>query len=691
MHVIAIDCETELIRPGLLAPPMACTSVAWIDRAGIHTDLVHVSEAESTWSEWLTTPELTFTTLNGPYDMAVVCSQFPELTAAVITAYESSRIRDIRDQQRLVDIAYAELGGRWIRDESAKDGTRYQRYGYSLAELVRRHFGEEMRKGADTWRLRYSELIPVPLDEWPEDAKAYAILDAVNTLRVDAKQWSEYGSLLADTYNQARANFALHLMSCRGIRTDGAACTLLQRECEREIQRCKDLCTRAGLIRAKGTKDTKATRLHLLVRALESVGLSESELPALAAAVVQADKERLRRGGVPVSAYVDVEVHGRWLRVKLTDTGEIALDAEACTDSGDPVLAAYATLTSATSLRKKAETLGWGAVLPLQTRYEVLLETGRTSSSAPRAPLHGDNFQNFRRAAMRTELGTELPGQRECIIARPGYLLCSVDYDNAEMRAMAQLCLWVVGQSRLAEVLNAGRDCHSALAAAHLMGAPMDYETFIGLLKAGDPAAVNARQFAKIPDFALLGGARGLTMIPYAKAVGITLTVEQAYQLEAAFHSEWPEVAPYHNWIRKQMVDGSVDYLQFISNRLRGFCSYTQACNTGFQGLVADAAKAALLPLVRAGYVDTDSRFYGSYPVLFVHDEVIAEVPEDRAHDAAYAMARIMLDATKPYFPDVPMSATPALMRRIYKGAKSVHDKQGRLIPWEPKSKAVAE
>lgn len=692
MRVQAIDCETELIRPGLLAPPMACTSWAGPGPVtdGLNTGLVHVRDAESVWRSWLSDSALTLTTLNGPYDLAVVAAQFPRLLPLILDAYDSSRIRDIRDQQRLIDIAYAELGGRWIRDDKAKHGCRFKRYGYSLAELTLRHFAEVLPKGADTWRLRYSELIPLELEQWPKDATDYAIRDAVSTFRIDAKQWSEYGALLGDTYNQARANFALHLMSCRGIRTDPEACRRLTTECEREIQRCRDLCVAHGLIRnGKGTKDLKAAREYMLLRLLAGAGLLADHLETLRAGVVSSAAHRILRFGQPVSAYVDVPIEGTWIRVKLTDTGAVSLDADACTDSADPVLRAYATYTSATTLLTKAKRLQLGTVVPLQTRYEVLLETGRTSSSAPRHPLVGDNFQNFRRSALRTEHGIELPGQRECIRARPGYVFCSVDLDNAEMRAMAQICLWVVGHSKLAETLNAGRDVHSALAAARLMGAPMTYEAFAALLAAKDPAAKHARQFAKIPNFALLGGARGPTLIPFAKHVGIVLTSVQADELECAFHEEWTEVSLYHEWIRKQMVGGQVDFQQFISNRVRGMCSYTAACNSGFQGLVADAAKAALLPLVRAGYVDRGSAFYGSYPVLFIHDEVVAEVPEARAHEAAYEMRDLMLQATRPYFPDVPMTASPALMYRIYKDAQTQHDANGRLTVWQPKSLAA--
>jgi hypothetical protein len=36
------------------------------------------------------------------------------------------------------------------------------------------------------------------------------------------------------------------------------------------------------------------------------------------------------------------------------------------------------------------------------------------------------------------------------------------------------------------------------------------------------------------------------------------------------------------------------------------------------------------------------------------------------------------------YLPDVPVTATPALMERWYKGAEAVYDPAGQLSPWRP-------
>ncbi len=84
----------------------------------------------------------------------------------------------------------------------------------------------------------------------------------------------------------------------------------------------------------------------------------------------------------------------------------------------------------------------------------------------------------------------------------------------------------------------------------------------------------------------------------------------------------------------------------------------------------------------------------GCRPVLFLHDEIIIEVPCVGAGDvvdhvsltaAADDLARLMVAAMAPYIPDLPVEAEPAAMWRWYKGAKTKRDDAGRLQVWVPK------
>jgi DNA polymerase I-like protein with 3'-5' exonuclease and polymerase domains len=69
--------------------------------------------------------------------------------------------------------------------------------------------------------------------------------------------------------------------------------------------------------------------------------------------------------------------------------------------------------------------------------------------------------------------------------------------------------------------------------------------------------------------------------------------------------------------------------------------------------------------------------------VVFVHDEIIAEVPEDRADAASRRLAEIMCSEMATLIPDVKITASPTLMRYWTKDATETYDADGKLIPWE--------
>ena len=306
-----------------------------------------------------------------------------------------------------------------------------------------------------------------------------------------------------------------------------------------------------------------------------------------------------------------------------------------------------------------------GAFIPLQTSYQTPIASGRTSSRASEAPLVGDNFQNFRRSAMHLDDGSELPGQRECIIPRDGYLFCSIDLDSAEMRGFAQHALEHLGWSELADALNAGLNPHRLLGSDILRCA---YPEFDERYKAGDPEAKRAAQFAKIPNFALLGGGGWRILPDYAKGMGIVLTDSEAQHLAELFHARWREVKPMHKYYKGFIHDV---FEQPITRRLRYYDRYAQACNGQFQARIADAAGLGVVRLAEETYVP-GGQLLGSYVVLHLHDENLIEIPEYCASEHAWRATKIMIDAANVLLPDVRMTAKPALMRRFSKGADHV-------------------
>ncbi len=693
MTTLAVDTETALFRPGLLAPPLSC--VSWSNEQ-LGAGLFHVRHARDHVASWLERRDLPIVGANFAYDAAVICAQYPELTALVFDKYRDGLIRDVQLDQRLIDIAQGALGGytHVDPDEDPEDddsGTRVNHL-YNLSALHERAGFGLLEK--DAYRLGYGDLIDVPLVDWPAGARAYAETDAIATMRVHLWQIGEWSDYLIDSVPQARAAFALHLMSCRGIRTDPVACERLAGELEIEIERCRNLCTQIkrpiDVVKTRskgGVKYEERTQVQTALVRLKPDG-TFSKTKEVAQLYM---REACARAGVPI------RITKTGIKKKSEALEYTSTDYEACTDSGDPVLAAYATYTSASTLRKKVERLKFGAIGPLQTRYTALVATGRTASSAPGEPLVGDNFQNFGRSGLVTDQKHELPGVRDCIVPRPGYAFVSVDLPNAEMRAMGQICIWTVGYSKLADALNAGQDAHTALAATHSC---TPYETVAQRIADGDKELDELRQFMKIPNFSLLGGAGFRAMIPFAKRTKpkpVILSEDMAQALHATFHATWTEIGLYHDQIKAACRMGNANFVQFVSERIRGNCKYPVACNTGFQGLTGDASKAAQLPIANECYTgrmpgsSRRSPLYGCFPVLFVHDEDVLEVPIERIHEAGHRLAELMVQPWNDiYTPDVKMHTKPAAMMRLAKSAKPVYDANGVLQIWYPKEKAVA-
>jgi DNA polymerase-1 len=224
--------------------------------------------------------------------------------------------------------------------------------------------------------------------------------------------------------------------------------------------------------------------------------------------------------------------------------------------------------------------------------------------------------------------------------------------------------------------------------------APRDYAEALAWKKAGRLEIKEARQQAKALNF----GLPGMMGVPkfriYAwKSYRVRFTEEQAHELKALWLAEYVEQRPYWAWVDRATANGALQ--QFVSKRVRGRVSGPAAANTIFQGLAADGAKFAAVLLSAAGYTgeipydvpstvqEAAAVYHGCRPVLFLHDEVIAEVPEEKATICAEAQSTIMKYAMTLHVPDVRIGCKPVLMRRWAKGIDPTYAADGTLIPTE--------
>ena len=634
MTLIAFDTETHLIKPGCLAPRLVCLSTY----DGETEDLMLREDGIAWAHRALRDSSTTLVGHNVSYDLAVLAAEDSSLLPLIFLALEQGRIKDTQVREKLLFLAQGRLTYDYVNKK--------QRPSFALATLVKNRFKVDLsasKKGEDAWRLRYNELDGVPLTAWPPAAAAYAMDDAKWTYKVYQAQAQPFqcdGRLYAgpdgitNEDEQMRAAWGLHLISVWGIRTDAEQVARLEAELKPQVKKLQDSLKAAGLTKVRKVKGEMKTSKNMA-----------------------AIRERVKR------AYGKQQK-----RPPLTEKGSISTSRETMKDSGDPLLVEYGSSTNAEKLLTTyIPVLKQGTQVPLNPSYDLLKESGRTSSYRP-------NIQNVPRAG----------GIREAYVPREGNVFVACDYSTLELCALAQVCLDLFGWSEMGAAINGGMDLHLAVAAS-ILG--IKYEEAVLLRKEGDERVKEHRQLSKALNFGFPGGMGAAAFVSFAKSYGVALSEERAVELKYQWMGAWPEMQEFFRHVGGLSTMGN-DFVieQLRSGRLRGGTNYCAGCNTYFQGLAADGAKNAIWEVMKECYVDVDSPLYGCRPVAFIHDELLVEVPEDIEARTAAAdrLAEVMVSAMEKWIPDVKISAEPAAMTRWLKGAEEVRDDRGRLLCWEP-------
>jgi DNA polymerase I-like protein with 3'-5' exonuclease and polymerase domains len=621
--IVSFDCETALSIPGLAAPPLACGSFAWFGPDGsIKSEVLDARQTLDKITRLLRDKSVTIVGHNVAYDFAVICAERPELVPLVFQAHADDRIRDTDYRERLIAIAMGEF---------AEDRAE----AYSLETLAKQRLGVTLDKS--THRHGYGKLIGVPLEAWDMGALTYAREDAIATLKVWAHQAAECDDYVTGSPDHAvwhephacRKAWALMLMRVWGVRTDREWVEELESRLlaqEREVMR--DLVA-AGVLQKHPKKDTYTQKRAVL-------------------------QERV------TAAYA---LMGR--NPPMTDKGNIKTDAETCDDAADfdSVLARNRSYNGIVKiLDTYVPALKQGMIVPVNAWWNGQLVSDRTSCSGP-------NWQNPPQAF----------GVRQCVVPRLG-VFCSVDYDTIELKALANFNYDMFGFSSMRDRILQGIDLHTALA-ARLLGMP--YED--AKANKNSSQVKHARKLAKATNFGRPGGMGDQKFVMMSKKqYDLIFSLEEARAYKKVYLDENPEMPRFyaHCAAIVEAGNGFGTVETPGSSMLRGGCTYPAACNQHFQGPVAYGATDALFYLAWECYVDRGTALYGCRPTLFLHDEVILDIPEHKAHEAATRQAEVMIERMQRIFPHVPITASPALMRRWYKDADAQYQ-DGRLIPWE--------
>jgi len=650
---VAIDIETHLIQAGQLFPKLVCLSTF----DGISRQLFNAKDGLDEFIRLLRDPDIILVLHNGAFDLGVLSVEASEagidLLPEIFQAYADDRVSDTMIRAMLVDIAQ----GKFQEIDGQRRGKNY-----GLDRLALRWLNKHLSK-LDTWRLHYAALEFIPISQWPQDAKDYAEKDAEITWLVDQaisdwaiKEGQPAPGNIPDQFRQIRAAWVLHLIGGWGVHIDSAMVAVVRSNLEHLVQSSYAVMEKYELFKKdklgnyqltkKGQRSKNLKKLKELIKeGFEAQG----ETPPMTAG-------RKNKAGVRIP--------------------DIATSADAARDSGHIACIAYADVANAVKLLSTyipALERGNGGK-PVTSSPNVLVASGRTSWTGP-------NWQN----------PPQVGGIRECVIPRKGMVFVGADLDTVELRALAQTCLEMFGFSEMALAIQKGQDLHLALA-AEVLG--IDYATAEKLYNSGDPLVNDTRQNMKAPNFGFPGGMGYKKFALNQIAVGtplikdptapLSVHFERAAFLREAWFKRWPEMRLYLRHASDVTGDfGSFTVEQPWSGRIRGGVEYCSCANTYFQGRVADGTKLALWRITWACYVDKTSVLYGSRIVLFLHDEVILECPEQVAHLCADEIVKILCGAVQEVIPDIPITSKPVITRRWYKGAKPVKV-NGILVPCKP-------
>ena len=718
---IAWDLETYPIGPGAVAPKPVCVSFADAEMRGVYS----TSDADFEDLLVYVLTERLSVLHNGAFDMACLLAHYPHLSELIFEAHTADDVTDTMIREKL--LALGKTGD--LKFFNTPDGSQAPRK-WNLAELENYHLGidrSEAKDDEDAWRSHYNQLDGMPASEYPPDAYEYAQDDAVNTFEVYLAQGGVRD--IHPEYMTARAALSLHLQTCWGVAIDEELVTKKTEEIGKLFAEWNfPKMIAAGVLRPAEQPRPHKNRKRLIE---EVIGKTYDEV-----ADWESYRDMLTRVQVPFTQLKPASINIKTLKsivegvcaqhglgVPRTDTEAVRFDKEAQKELGHlhPVLEEYCERQEVANLvNTELPRIAHPVVHP---RYDVLKATGRTSSHGSKKGVPIGQKGNLYPAVNIQQIDPRIRG---CYVARPGWVLCSCDYDFIELVSIAQKCLDLFGSSVLADKINAGCDPHAYLGAQlcyHLhapfqesvneagLGGTQDdtYKAFLEFKKLDKVTYKLYRTFSKPTAFGYAGGLGAETFVTYAKVtygvdlVKITGSLEEAISMAKQLKQLWlqtfPEMEAYFQWVSKECVDtnwstGDDRRYQYVSpnGMVRRNATYCAATNgAGLQTPTAEGIKLALWMVARACYDPSkQSPLLGCHPVAMIHDEIITEIPQDaHMHERAHEIARLMRRGMKRVMKDVRVGVAPTLMLRWNKAAETVHDSDGRLAIWTPKEEVA--
>lgn len=445
MRRFYFDYETPLMCPGIQAPPVVCMSYAVDDgpvdifhaRTGLTPGFPSLLGRDdvplvAVLAAALGDDNTTMVAFNAAFEAVVTIANYPLLYKLL---------------ERKINLGLYQCC--WIREKQIRVARGDGDVVPNINDVLKSWRIPLVLDKQCKWRLRYGELLNVPIQQWEQEAIDYSVGDiAVRELdiaqRHDARE-VEY----IDHVLQMNSAVDLALTTCWGFMTDLQPSEQLFNETEVRVAKaqeiilkhgpncppscrhshtddCPDDCqlgyehcpgSRPGLAEwepKKGgeigvTRKKKVAEVRM-TQAFVAMGLDVPRKDPTETMLEKACDEagyNYPRGEHIKKVVALMEEHGIPVPI-----GNIRMDAETCELSRDPVLEAYAEYGSADLLLDRVDRLRLAARAgkPLQASYDVLKETGRTSSRGGATPkpgeaftAYGRNIQNLERAGQEED------------------------------------------------------------------------------------------------------------------------------------------------------------------------------------------------------------------------------------------------------------------------------------------------
>jgi len=250
---------------------------------------------------------------------------------------------------------------------------------------------------------------------------------------------------------------------------------------------------------------------------------------------------------------------------------------------------------------------------------QTITATGRLSSSNP-------NLQNI---PIRTPLGQEI--RRAFVPQGDDEVILAADYSQIELRLLAHFS----HDAALAEAFRTGQDIHRFVA-AQIYDIPPD------------EVAQAQRAKAKAVNFGIIYG-----QTAYGLSRGIGIPVDEAQRFINDYFDRYPEIRTFiDNIVTQARKDGYVSTILArrrvipdlaSKNANRRKLAERMAVNTVVQGSAADLIKVAMINIYRR----IKQENLAMKMILQIHDELVFELPADRAKQYSQIIQTEMAQAIK--------------------------------------------